>query len=1372
MVSTRTSIKSQSWGNRALSGRRTELTFFALLAVARVLAAAPGSSYTGTFAADDDKRIFYFSLSQAGAVTLQTWSYAGGLNAAGDNIPEGGFDPTLSVFDANGNLIAVNQDGGCGTVAADSVTSFCWDSYLSLTLPAGNYSAVLTQSANLPNGPTLAQSFAYDPSLCVPASPLVCPTDAQGVFTAAPGNAAPGFWDFFPSKRTANYAVDIVGSTSTEITGITSSTTLPSGFVDNAYPGFQFTAQSGPQATLSWSVVSGTLPPGLTLNAATGLLSGTGTVPGSYRFSVQVTDGFQPAASVQVSVSILVPPPPPPALTISVSPTPVATSVGGSVTASFNASGGTGGYKFTVSGLPAGVTVSGSGLSGTATQAGTVIATVTVTDSGGDTAITSVTIDVLGLTTTSLAGGMIGQPYGVTLGATGGAGAYTFAATGLPSGISLSSAGSMGGTPKTAGTFPVSVSVSSGGVTATGSLSLTIAKATPVMISSATLPGGKVSVQYSQGFSATGGVPPYTWALSSGTLPSGLSLNSAGIVSGAPTAAGNYAFGIMATDTSGGIATAAASISIQAAPLQLSTMTLPSGMFGVPYPMQQLTVNGGVAPFTFAVTSGALPPGLTLSSDGVLSGTPQSGGNTSSIRAALKKRAADSSDSFGVAVTVTDAAGTQTTVQIPLSIRQPAADLILTQGTLSFALANPASSAPAPQVVGIQSTDPTQIISYTLVVNPSVPWLNVTNGSMTPDSIQASITSAGLTLAPGTYNTSITATCTSSTCSGDMLSIAVTLTVTAAPPLLQVSTNLLSFATTNTSTGTLSGSINVSNAGGGTLGFAAVSCEAGYCTAGAAPQNLAGGVSATIPVTINPFGLSAGFFRTQVDISTSGGMMSVPVTLFISANATLALAPSGTQFNQLQGSAPGNPFGSFLVAVNSTSPVSFNASIASIQNVAAASWLVLQTGGGAASSSQPGSVIFAIDPAAAAQLPAGVYYAIIQVSSSDVSNSPQDYEVVLNVAPVNTPVAPEPQPAGLLFIQSGNGLPAPQVVNVYSASSQPATYQASASTTTGGNWLSVTPGTGSSSSAVPGVSTVSVDTSMLGPGVYYGGVSYSLSATAVRTVNVTLIIPSAGAATTSAKPANADPRAVSCTPSKLVPAQTGLVNSFSQPAGWPTPLAINLADDCGNLIGNGRIVASFTNGDPPLILPLADPATALYSGTWAPAHPSSQVTININASALGFQNTTSRINGAVPPNAVPVISPNATLHVFDPLVGGALAPGTIIAIYGNFLATSTSSATTIPLPTLYNDASVTIGNFYAPIYYASPTQVNVQVPFELAPGQQYERLRFRERRSQYAAADSALGRRAGTCRVRERRAHRAASGGRIADYGDFAGCAR
>src|ERR1700722_18373495 len=89
---------------------------FAGIAALRLSAAPSGVSYTGAFAADDDKREFFFTPPATGSVIIRTFSYAGGTNSAGTTVPAGGFDPTISVFDPNGNLIAYNRDGGCTNV--------------------------------------------------------------------------------------------------------------------------------------------------------------------------------------------------------------------------------------------------------------------------------------------------------------------------------------------------------------------------------------------------------------------------------------------------------------------------------------------------------------------------------------------------------------------------------------------------------------------------------------------------------------------------------------------------------------------------------------------------------------------------------------------------------------------------------------------------------------------------------------------------------------------------------------------------------------------------------------------------------------------------------------------------------------------------------------------------------------------------------------------------------------------------------------------------------------------------------------------------------------------------------------------------------
>ncbi len=160
-------------------------------------------SFVGVFAHDDERRQFTFTLTRPGTVILRTWSYAGGINSAGAIIAAGGFDPSLSLFDPTGLLVALNRDGGCSEVAADPVTTRCWDALIAAPLPSGAYQLVLTESENTPFGPYLADPFVYD---------------GAGDFTAAPGTNEPqGFWDFTPSQRDSSFAVDISGVDSAEL---------------------------------------------------------------------------------------------------------------------------------------------------------------------------------------------------------------------------------------------------------------------------------------------------------------------------------------------------------------------------------------------------------------------------------------------------------------------------------------------------------------------------------------------------------------------------------------------------------------------------------------------------------------------------------------------------------------------------------------------------------------------------------------------------------------------------------------------------------------------------------------------------------------------------------------------------------------------------------------------------------------------------------------------------------------------------------------------------------------------------------------------------------------------------------------------------
>ncbi len=147
----------------------------------------------------------------------------------------------------------------------------------------------------------------------------------------------------------------------------------------------------------------------------------------------------------------------------------------------------------------------------------------------------------------------------------------------------------------------------------------------PLQVTSTNLAQGTVSAAYQQSLTASGGVAPFTWTIapSSGVLPSGLSLSTLGVISGTPTLAGTFPFTVNVSDPNGDSGTANLSITLVAAgtaPLTITTASLPDGKISTAY-VQLVTASGGTPPYSWTLV-GSLPTGMSLSTDGVISGTP------------------------------------------------------------------------------------------------------------------------------------------------------------------------------------------------------------------------------------------------------------------------------------------------------------------------------------------------------------------------------------------------------------------------------------------------------------------------------------------------------------------------------------------------------------------------------------------------------------------------------------------------------------------------------------------------------------------------------------------------------------------------------
>lgn len=832
-----------------------------------------------------------------------------GAALGGTPTSAGTYPFTLTVTDsqgttANGNFsITVTPAGALAITSTSFPNSTVNVQYPSQTLSAtGGYAPYTwAVSTGLPPGLGLSQSGT---TWTITGTPTATGTYAF-ILTV-----------YDSAENSANLQLSIT-ITSTGPAAAIVTTSLPAGTVNVGYSGQLVCTNCN---NWTWSITSGTLPTGLTLNGGTGLITGTPTITQTSTFQVTLTapslgTNAPPTLTAILSITINAG-----GLSITTASLPVASQNTKYNSPPLTATGGTPPYTWSLTstsndGLTIGATT--GVISGTPTATGQFTINVQVTDTTGLTATKFFTITVstaLSIFTTTLPNATLNAVYPTqTLSAGGGQPPYRWVivTTGpgnLPPGLTLDSVfGRISGTPTSSGVFPFMLMVTdNNGNTAAATLSITVGG--NIVISPSTLPAATVGTAYSQPLTATGGTGPYAWSISTGSLPVGLTLNAAGVIGGTPTLPGSASFTVVATDSTGISGQAALSITVNApVNLTITTTSLPDATIGVAY-SQPVSATGGTTPYNWSISAGTLPAGLTISATtGVISGTPTTAANSSFTVTVTDAGKGTASQALTIA---TAAALTVTPTSLPAAV-------VGTAYTQKFT----ASGGKSPYTFALTGTLPAgfTFTASTATISGTAPAAESGSFTLTVTDASSRTLSVPLTLTASASPLTVTPTTLPTATVGVAYSQKLTASGGVAPYTFALSLGSLPSGFTFTaSTATIAGTATAAESGNFTI---TVTDSAGTTVNDGLTLIVNNPPAPTTTVAVNFPGVNQFGFNQQPAVAVA---IAAPYPVDIAGSITLTFAPSvtpstGVDDAMIQFSSGGRVV-NFTIPAGSTTP--------------------------------------------------------------------------------------------------------------------------------------------------------------------------------------------------------------------------------------------------------------------------------------------------------------------------------------------------------------------------------------------------------------------------------------------------------------------
>jgi uncharacterized protein (TIGR03437 family) len=399
-----------------------------------------------------------------------------------------------------------------------------------------------------------------------------------------------------------------------------------------------------------------------------------------------------------------------------------------------------------------------------------------------------------------------------------------------------------------------------------------------------------------------------------------------------------------------------------------------------------------------------------------------------------------------------------------------------------------------------------------------------------------------------------------------------------------------------------------------------------------------------------------------------------------------------------------------LVSVQSASGVI--AWKATVSTLSGGEWLRITPAEGTSDSAKPAPTLqITATPGA---LTPGDYYGLVTIQPV-LGSAPLFITVMLSLTDAAHSPGALVEPAGIVFVGSPGGAAAPRNIQISNPTTARLTfttalstgfnYQASGDTVDAGQSLNV------AVSAVAG----------LAKGVYPGSITFRFSDAQTRVVNLLFIVAEgAGGAGGAGGLARTTLGESACIPMTLLPILTELEVNFTGEVGWPSRIASEIRDNCGNPLTDGWVRATFTNGDPVVPLAQSDTLPGRWGAGWTPVHATAGMTVTVEAHSYSppLQGSVTVSGSVGATHEAPVIGAilGSASYVASP------APGTLITMFGSNLAARPVSAPPPPLPLTLADTSVTLGGRDLPLLYVSDQQINAIVPYGLTPGASYQAI--------------------------------------------------